>query len=257
VIRGFAPTIALIAMVAPTIAHAQVNLDAGKSAAQLFAAGCVECHKAPHGLSHGKSSAALTDFLLEHYTTNRSQAAALAAYVLGVRGESAGTDQGRAQRRPPEHANGGAEEPKPKRSPEHANAAAEDAKRKKHERTHATGKPQRPAHEAARPADDASQDEQPSIMAPEPRPTTATVSRSHRKDHKSLPAEAPAAVVHDVPAAAAPDAAPAESPIKDAAPTPTAAAAPAEAVPASTPPAEASPHESGENAPVPRDHIPD
>ena len=44
-----------------------------------------------------RNSAALTDFLREHYTTNRDQAAALAAYVLGGRGAEpvGGTAQGK------------------------------------------------------------------------------------------------------------------------------------------------------------------
>ena len=58
-----APMIGLVAVLAPAMAHAQTNLDQGKSASQIFAAACVECHKAPRGLAKGKNSAALTDFL--------------------------------------------------------------------------------------------------------------------------------------------------------------------------------------------------
>ena len=54
--RGFAPTIGLLAALAPAMAHAQTNLDQGKSASQIFSAACVECHKAPHGLAKGKSA---------------------------------------------------------------------------------------------------------------------------------------------------------------------------------------------------------
>ena len=115
-----APTIGLVAVLAPAMAHAQTNLDQGKSASQIFAAACVECHKAPRGLGKGKNSAALTDFLVEHYTTSRAQAAALAAYVLGGRGAEpiGGAAQGKAQKPPAERADRGApaqEETKPSR----------------------------------------------------------------------------------------------------------------------------------------------
>src|SRR5271170_1291816 len=97
VTRGLAPAIGLLAVLAPAMACAQTNLDQGKSAAQIFAAACAECHKAPRPLANGRNSAALTDFLREHYTTSRDQAAALAAYVLGGRGAEpvGGTAQGK------------------------------------------------------------------------------------------------------------------------------------------------------------------
>src|SRR6202000_937463 len=46
---------------------------------------CVECHKAPQSLAKGKSAATVAEFLREHYTTGRDQAAALAAYVVSGR----------------------------------------------------------------------------------------------------------------------------------------------------------------------------
>ena len=84
--RGFALTIGILAMLAPAGARAQTNLDRGKSASQLFAGSCVECHKAPQSLAKGKSAATIAEFLREHYTTGRDQAAALAAYVASGRG---------------------------------------------------------------------------------------------------------------------------------------------------------------------------
>ena len=83
VIRISALTFALLAAFAPGIGHAQTNIDQGKSASQIFATACVDCHKAPRGLAAGKNSWALTQFLSGHYTTSRDQAAALAAYVIG------------------------------------------------------------------------------------------------------------------------------------------------------------------------------
>ena len=53
--RHFAPMIGLVAEpCAPALAHAQTNLDQGKSASQIFASACVECHKAAHGLAQGQ-----------------------------------------------------------------------------------------------------------------------------------------------------------------------------------------------------------
>jgi hypothetical protein len=83
VIRISVLTFALLAAFTPGMGRAQTNIDQGKSASQIFASACVDCHKAPHGLARGKNSWALTEFLSGHYTTSRDQAAALAAYVVG------------------------------------------------------------------------------------------------------------------------------------------------------------------------------
>ena len=47
-------------------AQAQVNIDQGKSAAQIFANDCAACHKATRGLANGKNSAALASFLRDN-----------------------------------------------------------------------------------------------------------------------------------------------------------------------------------------------
>jgi len=93
--RGFALTIGFLAVLAPAMAHAQTNIDQGKSASQLFANGCAECHKAPHALAKGKSAATVAEFLREHYTTGRDQAAALAVYVVSSRDTVASPAPGR------------------------------------------------------------------------------------------------------------------------------------------------------------------
>jgi hypothetical protein len=78
------------AAVAP--AHAQSNLDAGKSPAQIFSDTCNACHRSPRELKPTSPS-----FLREHYTTGAREAAAMAAYVTAV-----GSDpQAVRQRRPP------------------------------------------------------------------------------------------------------------------------------------------------------------
>ena len=92
---GFALGIGFVAALAPATAQAQTNIDQGKSASQLFGYSCAECHKAPHALAKGKSTAAVAQFLNEHYTTGRDQAAALAIYVTSGRDTVASPVPGR------------------------------------------------------------------------------------------------------------------------------------------------------------------
>ena len=222
-IRGSAPIIGLLAgVLLPATAYAQTNLDRGKSASQLFSSACIECHKAPHGLAKGKSTATVAEFLREHYTTNSEQAASLAAYIV------AGRDTGGS--------------PGPGRKPgERAGATSEEPKQDKH---HA-----KPAEANAKP-----RDEVPSFMNPIVRPEPgvqekpATATRNRRKEPPTAePGPEPAALAHEpAPAVAEPQpAARPETPSPEAAPSPT-AAAPAE-------PASGGP--GGE--PVPRDNVPD
>lgn len=228
-------TIGLLMGLAPATAQAQTNIDQGKSPSQIFANDCAACHKSTKGLANGKNSMMLGAFLREHYTASREQAAALAAYVLGGGGGESGTAaQGRGQKPGQEHARTPAEESKP---------AVRQARQpaKPEEEGPGSVKPKRPNDEAARPDDEASPGEEPSIVGPakrEARPTTA--ARGRRRPEKEEKEEA--APVHEPTTVIA---APAvtEMPSQSAVSTPTAAA-----------PAEAEP-ESG--APVPRDNIPD
>ncbi len=219
-IRGLAPIIGLLAVLAPATAYAQTNLDRGKSASQLFSAACVECHKAPHGLSKGKSAAAVAEFLGEHYTTSREQAASLAAYVVGGRDTVASPVPGQSKRT----------------LGDHAGTTAEDPKRH--------GEKPKPGEANAKPRDDGSL--LPSLVNPivRPEPGPATATRNRRKEpppsepapEPASLAHAPAPVVMEPPAAAKP-----EMPSSEAAPAPTATA------PVSSEPGE----------PVPRDNVPD
>lgn len=245
-IRCFSLVIGLYIALAPMFARAQTNLDEGKSASQIFAGACVECHKSPHGLAKGKSVSAVADFLGEHYTTNRAQAAALAAYVLGGRGGEpiGGVAQGRGQKPAAERDTASTEEPKPaKRQPKQA-AKPEEGKP-------ANAKLRRPAHEEAKPEEQAPRGEQPSIAAPETAPhggRGAAATRNRRNEPKNPePAQEPAAVAH-VPAPVQPE----TTPSQEASPAP--AAAPSAAAPL---PTDAASGDSGESAPVPRDNIPD
>jgi hypothetical protein len=82
VLRRTAPALALLAGLAPPVAHAQVNIDQDKTPAHIYASDCAVCHKSIRGLANGRSRTALTSYLAEHYTSSDSEAAALAAYVL-------------------------------------------------------------------------------------------------------------------------------------------------------------------------------
>jgi hypothetical protein len=244
VLLRFAPAIGLLAALAPAAAHAQVNIDQGKSAAQIFANDCAACHKATRGLANGRNSLTLASFLREHYTASREQAAALAAYVLGAAGgEAAGQKPG--QKPGSEHAK--VEEPKATepRSPEPKTAAHPPPETAKPESeapaAPATAKLQSPEGEGVKPEEGPSPG---ATLGPgQRRPLTAT--RGRRNGLEAVPPtqpptqEPPAAVV----AAPATSEAPSNEPsAQDANPT-TSAAAPAE--------------QPSEDAPVPRDNIPD
>jgi len=71
-------------------AQAQSNLDAGKSAAQIFADTCNACHRSARELRPTSAG-----FLRDHYTTGMREAAAMAAYLGSV-----GSDPRAVQRRP-------------------------------------------------------------------------------------------------------------------------------------------------------------
>ncbi|SRR4051794_20853773 len=64
-------------------ASAQDDLERGKSGAQIFAADCALCHKTPQAVLKGGAPG--EGFLRQHYTSGRESAAAVAAYLRGIR----------------------------------------------------------------------------------------------------------------------------------------------------------------------------
>jgi hypothetical protein len=81
--RIFAAVTLLASCVAGPASWAQVqNLEAGKSASQLFAGTCNACHKSPRGLLKTVSPGSLSGFLREHYTTSGDMASQLASYLI-------------------------------------------------------------------------------------------------------------------------------------------------------------------------------
>ena len=222
--RAFALTIGFLALLAPATAHAQTNIDQGKSASQLFANACAECHKAPHTLAKGKSATTVAEFLREHYTTGRDQAAALAVYVVSGRDTVAA--------------------PVPGRKP----AAAAAQRPGEAPSANANAKPHRPGEAEATSSGGSMMNP---LVRSEPvsrdsKPTTATRNRRKEPGTPEGPQE-PAAVAHApsdaAEAAAHPEPATAQE-------QPTSAVAPAAAAPPEAPAAA-----SGEA--MPRDNIPD
>jgi hypothetical protein len=204
--RGFALTIGFLAL-APAMAYAQTNLDQGKSASQLFANACAECHKAPHALAKGKSAATVAEFLGEHYTTGRDQAAALAAYVVSGRDTVA--------------------TPAPGRRPSAAAAAQRPG-----DAANANAKPRRPGEAEATSSGGSMMNP---IVRPEPsqrdsKPTTATRNRHKEPGSPEAPQE-PAAVAH-APSEVAPAETAARPEPATAQEAPTSAVAPAASAPA-------------------------
>jgi hypothetical protein len=241
--RRLSPAFWLVAGLAsvmfPTLADAQVNIDQGKSPAEIYSADCATCHKTPRGLAAGKNSLMLSSFLREHYTASSGEAAALAAYVLGA----GGAEPAPKQKPDTEHAR--AEEPKagePKTTthPLRASARPEDEKRPKEQETTREGLPVSPA------------------TREKPYETPQTASREGKPEPENA-----APVVHEpAPIAAAPatstapNAAEPSSPVpNNLAPSPAAASGTS---PMPAPTASATvPAEEQSGASVPRDNIPD
>lgn len=73
---------------------------AGRNPAQLFASDCTGsgCHSGPQGLAKGKQPNDLAAYLRAHYTDSRQTAAALAAYLMGVRDETPAARRGKPER---------------------------------------------------------------------------------------------------------------------------------------------------------------
>jgi hypothetical protein len=296
VFRRLVPMIGLVAawgiVVAAAPAQAQVNIDQGKSTAEIFSGDCETCHKTAKGLANGRNAGALAGFLREHYTSSAQQAASLAAYVLGAGSGPAptanmkpgtGGDQKTGEAKPGEARPGDKTAARPGR-PE-AGAAAklqppdQDAKveaepatvepapagpgRKpaagKHEPravTASRGPKQEP--EVPPPAPQAAP-----VVAPEtmPAPVATAPAAPERSNAEPANSETPAAPQPAVLQPALPATAAAPSAVPDSAQAPS-AAAPSAAAPnaeatssaSAAAPAEAPPSDS---APVPRDDIPD
>lgn len=68
-----------------------IDLNEGKTPAQMFASDCAVCHQKAQGLAKGRSAGQLASFLRQHYTTGMEQARAVAAFLT-----SGGNERGPA-----------------------------------------------------------------------------------------------------------------------------------------------------------------
>jgi len=59
-----------------------VDLNEGKSPAELFKAGCAVCHQSAAGLAKGRREGELVGFLRQHYTSSVQHAGALAQFLM-------------------------------------------------------------------------------------------------------------------------------------------------------------------------------
>jgi len=203
-----------------------IDLNEGKSAGELFQAGCAVCHQSSGGLAKGRSDRELATFLRQHYTSSAQHAAMLAGF-LAARGNApaaATPARGAPVDRPPASIN---TRGKPVPADEEATADAQeqrqDRRRRPQDPRQQQQQPQeaRP-HEAGRPEREAPAKRKPSEKQ---QPATA----------RTAPAQAPAA---PTPAAAAtPVAADSSAPAESSTPPAASAASPA----MSTPPVEEKP----------------
>jgi hypothetical protein len=79
-LRRFSPWLVALVAAAPLAPAGAQNLDAGKSASQIFSEVCANCHRSPRELKSGASAS----FLREHYTTGSEMASTMAAYLAGA-----------------------------------------------------------------------------------------------------------------------------------------------------------------------------
>jgi hypothetical protein len=259
-------------------ALAQVNIDQGKSAAEMFSGDCATCHKSAKGLANGRSSGALAGFLREHYTSGPQQAAALAAYVLGAGSGPAptanlkpGTGPGTApgepktsDAKPGEKARAGRQpeqdtkvEAEPVNEPAVAGAGRKPAAAGKHEpRSVTASRGPRQEPETPPPAPEATPVAAP-VATPEANPAPVVTAPATPETASPATSEtaSPAAPQPSV-TAAAPAAVPESGSVPNTAPPSNSEASPSASAagPAETPANDGTP---AENAPVPRDDIPD
>lgn len=206
-----------------------IDLNEGKTPAQMFASDCAVCHQKAQGLAKGRNAGQLTSFLRQHYTTGVEQARAVAAFLTSggnERGPAAAPVVSReAPDRPGIRERGlidrppapifGIRRPPWVAEPDDAppEAAPGDTRRK----------PSPPAGQASRPAEREGGSRKPREETRKP-PAAAAARAGKPAEPESTPAEAPvpAPETHAAPAAEPmpPVSAPQEKPAAPAAPVP-------------------------------------
>ncbi len=291
--RRLTPTIGLFAawffagsifVLSAAPARAQVNIDQGKSAAEIFSNDCGTCHKTAKGLANGKNSATLTGFLREHYTSSAQQAGSLAAYVLGAGSGppfSASLKPGTGEPKAGEVKTGEAKSGEAKNG--EAKPGEKAVARPGRPEPSSTAKLQQPDQDTKIEAEPATEPGPAAGRKPAGKHEPRTASRGPKQEPETptpAPQAAPIATPETAPVATAPaTTAPAAAPVTTepsapaaAEPPPATTAAAPSAVPESSPAASAAtpspetdsstsaaaPAEApSDSAPVPRDDIPD
>lgn len=257
-IRSLVFATVLLAVVAPPLARAQVNIDEDKTPAHIYDNDCAVCHKSIHGLANGRGNSALAGFLAEHYTSSKQEAAALAAYVLAGGGGSGTPTPVRDDGSEPDHATAAGEG-----SAAGEGAAAGEGSKPhqvrrvaKPEEEHATAaKPRRHVGDYGKPARP-----QRRTAAAEPGPThrERKLPPDRRESGPAVPAQHSAPVQQSVPEPAQAASPKPESAQVAATPKAAASAKPDVTPPVSTPSATPPPATpTGEGSPAGRDNIPD
>lgn len=77
-----------------------VDLNEGKSPAELFNAGCAVCHQSAVGLAKGQRERELANFLRQHYTSSAQHAGALANFLVARGGPGTAPSRPAAVERP-------------------------------------------------------------------------------------------------------------------------------------------------------------
>ncbi len=96
-LRRFSPWLVALVAAAPLAPAGAQNLDAGKSASQIFSEVCANCHRSPRELKSGAGAG----FLREHYTTGSEMASTMAAYLAGAGGDTRAPAGAPQPKRPP------------------------------------------------------------------------------------------------------------------------------------------------------------
>jgi len=167
-----------------------VDLNEGKSAPELFQAGCAVCHQSAGGLAKGRSAGELTSFLRQHYTSSVQQAGALAGFLTSVGGRG-----GPAVASPPRNApidrppgSIGRRPADEERKPQEATRPAEREPASKRKPPAATVRTA-PAAQPAPPAPAAAATAGPQDVGPAPAATPAPASPPEPSTSDSSPAE--------------------------------------------------------------------
>jgi hypothetical protein len=101
--RGAPPRPAAQGPALPPTGHQTepVDLNEGKSPAELFNAGCAVCHQSAVGLAKGQRERELANFLRQHYTSSVQHAGALANFLVARGGPAVAPSRPATVERPP------------------------------------------------------------------------------------------------------------------------------------------------------------